>query len=100
MGVPRATRRHDERERRQGSDVRRKMEELVELVHLAEDEEAVQVRRVQPSRATKPYICPGCQQEISPGTGHVVVVPAEMPELRRHWHTPCWLMRHRRRPGR
>lgn len=65
-----------------------------------EGDEAVQVRRVQPSKATKAYICPGCQQEIPAATAHVVVVPIEAPDLRRHWHTACWLMRERRRPGR
>ncbi len=48
------------------------------------------VRRVQPYEATKAYLCPGCQREIPPGTGHVVVVPDEAPDLRRHWHHGCW----------
>jgi hypothetical protein len=55
---------------------------------------------VHPFQATKPYICPGCLQEISPGTGHVVVIPLEAADLRRHWHTPCWNRREDRRPGR
>ncbi|MDA8301495.1 MAG: hypothetical protein M0005_08090 [Actinomycetota bacterium] len=63
-------------------------------------DEGVQVRRIQPSQARKVYRCPGCQQEIAVGTGHVVVVPLEAPDLRRHWHTSCWVMRGRRRPGR
>ena len=50
----------------------------------------VEVRRVQPYQATKTYVCPGCNQEIRPGTGHVVVVPLDAPDLRRHWHHPCW----------
>jgi hypothetical protein len=58
------------------------------------------VRFVQPFQATKAYVCPGCQQEIRPGTGHVVVVPRQAPDLRRHWHRACWDRRHRRRPGR
>jgi hypothetical protein len=64
------------------------------------DDEACEVRRIQPYEATKAYLCPGCNQEIVPGTGHVVAVPREAPDLRRHWHHACWRMRHRRRPGR
>jgi len=60
----------------------------------------VAVRVVQPFQARKLYVCPGCHQEIPPGTGHLVVVPAGAPDLRRHWHRPCWERRHRRRPGR
>ena len=59
-----------------------------------------EVRRVQPYQAAKSYRCPGCNHEIPAGTGHVVVVPAEAPDLRRHWHSPCWEHRGRRRPGR
>lgn len=64
------------------------------------DDDVVEVRRVQPFQATKTYRCPGCNGVIEAGTGHVVAVPLEAPELRRHWHHPCWTMRHRRRPGR
>ncbi len=60
----------------------------------------MEVRPVQPYEARKAYLCPGCNQEIAAGTGHVVVVPAEAPDLRRHWHRPCWEHRERRRPGR
>jgi hypothetical protein len=63
-------------------------------------EPGVEVRRVQPAQALKTYLCPGCQQEVKPGTGHLVVVPLDAPDLRRHWHNPCWAMRDRRRPGR
>ena len=55
------------------------------------------VHRVQPYNARKTYLCPGCQQNISPGTGHLVVLPRLAPELRRHWHQTCWEHRHRRR---
>jgi hypothetical protein len=58
-----------------------------------------EVRRVQPYQATKTYLCPGCHGDIAPGTGHLVVVPAGAPDLRRHWHHACWEMRARRRPG-
>lgn len=59
----------------------------------------VEVRRVQPYQAKKPYLCPGCDQEIAVGVGHLVVVPPDAPDLRRHWHQPCWEHRWRRRPG-
>ncbi len=62
--------------------------------------EEVEVRRVQPYQATKRYLCPGCNQDIAPGLGHLVVVPVTAPDLRRHWHHACWANRHRRRPGR
>ena len=58
------------------------------------------VRRVHPYEATKSYQCPGCTRDITPGTGHVVAIPDEAPDLRRHWHHGCWQARHRRRPGR
>ncbi|HVA74022.1 MAG TPA: hypothetical protein VNF71_05615 [Acidimicrobiales bacterium] len=60
----------------------------------------VEVRFVHPFQAVKRYVCPGCQQEIAIGTGHVVVVPEGAPDLRRHWHRPCWDRRADRRPGR
>ena len=59
-----------------------------------------EVRPVQPYEARKAYLCPGCNHEIPAGTGHLVVVPAEAPDLRRHWHRPCWEHRDRRHPGR
>ena len=60
------------------------------------------VRQVRPNDSGRGYLCPGCQQEVSAGTAHSVVWPAEsMRELenRRHWHTACWSARERRRPG-
>lgn len=48
-----------------------------------------ELRRIQPFEARKQYVCPGCNQEIRPGTGHVVLVPLNAPDLRRHWHHPC-----------
>lgn len=69
-------------------------------MHDADLWEHATVRRIQPYQATKTYLCPGCNQEIPPGTGHVVAVPEEAPDLRRHWHRSCWERRHRRRPGR
>lgn len=59
-----------------------------------------ETRFVQPYQATKTYVCPGCNRDIPPGTGHVVAVPAEAVDLRRHWHRGCWSGRATRRPGR
>jgi len=58
-----------------------------------------EVRTIQPFAAMKAYICPGCNQEIRVGVGHVVVVPLAEPSARRHWHRGCWQHRSRR-PGR
>jgi len=49
-----------------------------------------ELRRIQPYQATKEYVCPGCNQEIRTGIAHVVVVPLSTPDLRRHWHSPCF----------
>jgi hypothetical protein len=60
------------------------------------------VRRITGSGATKTYRCPGCDQEIRPGTPHVVAWPADRAtgeDDRRHWHTPCWNARGRRAPS-
>ncbi len=65
-----------------------------------ESDEEIEVRRVQPYQATKRYLCPGCNQDIQVGLGHLVVVPLRAVEDRRHWHHACWAARHRRRPGR
>lgn len=49
------------------------------------------------SRATKTYICPGCNHQILPGSPHVVAWREEGKfgldhgvESRRHWHPNCW----------
>ncbi|MBT8198182.1 MAG: hypothetical protein KJO84_06735 [Acidimicrobiia bacterium] len=52
---------------------------------------------VQPYQARKSYVCPGCESEIAPGTGHVVVIPELAPDLRRHWHRGCWYREQRTR---
>ena len=62
--------------------------------------DGVEVRMVHPFQARKTYLCPGCQHDIAPGVGHVVVVPVGAADLRRHWHRACWHQRDRRRPGR
>ncbi|HET9444409.1 MAG TPA: hypothetical protein VFO65_13850 [Acidimicrobiales bacterium] len=59
-----------------------------------------EVRAVQPYEARKAYLCPGCNGRIEAGVGHLVVVPGDAPDLRRHWHHGCWRHRHQRRPGR
>ncbi len=51
------------------------------------------VRFIQPYDATKAYVCPRCNQIIPPGMGHMVVVPPDDPDLRRHWHRGCWINR-------
>lgn len=63
------------------------------------------VRSVSGGSSSKPYRCPGCQQEVSAGTPHIVAWPAQgvlgrqtTIEERRHWHTPCWRSRDRRPP--
>lgn len=59
------------------------------------------VRTIAGANATKPYRCPGCDQEIPPGVGHVVAWPADGlggADDRRHWHRPCWQARDRRAP--
>ena len=43
------------------------------------------------------YRCPGCDQLIAPGLGHVVAWRADSDGGdRRHWHTACWANRERR----
>lgn len=63
--------------------------------------------QVRPVRGSdKTYRCPGCDQQILPHTSHVVIwsddhlfgADAAVGD-RRHWHTPCWQARDRRRPG-
>lgn len=61
------------------------------------DVEELTVRFIQPYAATKSYLCPGCNQTIPPGLGHVVVVPDRFPDDRRHWHRGCWDRRSRAR---
>jgi hypothetical protein len=65
------------------------------------------VRSVAGASTTKTYRCPGCDQEIRPGVPHLVAWPADSEQAawhgggglddRRHWHTPCWNARLRRR---
>jgi hypothetical protein len=60
------------------------------------------VRSVPGSSSTKDYRCPGCDQLVRAGTGHLVTWPAAehgSVEDRRHWHVACWGARLRRGPG-
>ncbi len=57
------------------------------------DSEDTEVRFVQPYQATKSYLCPGCGRTIVEGQGHMVAVPRDAPDLRRHWHRGCWVNR-------
>ena len=56
----------------------------------------VTTRVVQPYQAKKAYQCPGCNQTIPEGLGHLVITPVEAPDLRRHWHHACWSHRQHR----
>ncbi|RZS87086.1 hypothetical protein EV189_2508 [Motilibacter rhizosphaerae] len=60
------------------------------------------VRAVTGAAATKAYRCPGCDQLVPPATPHLLVWPVGSSGIdwRRHWHTPCWAARDRRRPAR
>ncbi|GAA3051979.1 ATP/GTP-binding protein [Kitasatospora albolonga] len=51
-----------------------------------------------PGTSGRFYRCPGCDQEIPPGVGHVVAWPAHGAGVddRRHWHRACWSARERR----
>ncbi|MDG1846801.1 MAG: hypothetical protein P8J01_10475 [Acidimicrobiales bacterium] len=62
------------------------------------NEDECEVRFVQPFEAQKFYICPGCNRDIPAGTGHIVAVPFDSPDLRRHWHKGCWKNRSNRPP--
>jgi len=54
------------------------------------------VHPIQPYQARKIYLCPGCDSTIDSGVGHLVVVPDDAPDLRRHWHRGCWYKERRR----
>ncbi|WP_295702416.1 hypothetical protein [Lapillicoccus sp.] len=60
------------------------------------------VRRVTGEGSTRPYLCPGCQQNIPVGLPNVVAWPADGVGGvgdRRHWHTGCWQRRDARPSG-
>lgn len=58
------------------------------------------VRVIQPYEAHKGYVCPGCNRDIPPRTRHIVAVPVEAPDMRRHWHIGCWERRLTHHPRR
>jgi hypothetical protein len=58
-----------------------------------------EVRRVDPTRALKGYVCPECGNTVAVGEGHVVVWPEHDSDLRRHWHKHCWRFEVRRSNG-
>jgi hypothetical protein len=94
-----AARRRDKHQRNTGdSRTAAPRSSLNDFVEDPETGEMAEFRRLQHYQATKTYVCPGCNQEIRPGTGHVVIVPLRRSDDRRHWHTPCWEHRGRRRP--
>ncbi|MDA2810430.1 ATP/GTP-binding protein [Nocardiopsis sp. RSe5-2] len=52
------------------------------------------LRRISGAAAAKTYRCPGCRQDLPPGTPHVVAWrPYGDGEDRRHWHSSCWQRR-------
>jgi len=54
---------------------------------------------VRRAAAAKAYVCPGCEHAVRIGVWHLVVVPGDDPDSRRHWHTECW-RKELRRTGR
>jgi hypothetical protein len=58
--------------------------------------EGYEVQRVPGFQAGKPYVCPGCHDDIAPGQGHVVAWPLDCVDERRHWHLHCWRLASRR----
>ena len=55
------------------------------------------VQTMPAGNATKAYLCPGCQRQITAGAAQVVVWPRQASigsgsavAERRHWHTSCW----------
>lgn len=72
-----------------GQPVRRLRTE-VQYVNDPLTHSTAEMRQIQPVDSKKEYICPGCNQEIRAGTGHVVIVPLNSADMRRHWHRPCF----------
>jgi len=56
----------------------------------------VEVRFIASYQAVKDYVCPGCNRLVPARTAHLVVVPIEAVDLRRHWHRGCWQRRTKR----
>ncbi|MCL2595809.1 MAG: hypothetical protein FWD83_09855 [Promicromonosporaceae bacterium] len=69
---------------------------------VSDDDGDWSVRTVKSSDKT--YRCPACNQEIRPGTAHVVAWSRDGfsgseagVDARRHWHASCWQRRARLR---
>jgi hypothetical protein len=71
---------------RYGSEVARRPK----IARATEPEGPYETRFVQPYEALKEYRCPACDHPIPERTHHIVVIPTEEPEARRHWHRACW----------
>ncbi|TAN20261.1 MAG: hypothetical protein EPN30_10835 [Actinomycetota bacterium] len=56
------------------------------------------LKAIQGYQATKTYICPECNDIIEKGAPHLVLVPIDAPDLRRHWHNYCWVRKQNRVP--
>ena len=78
---------------------RREDDDLTRGDQIEEHDDGIfMVRRITGSSSTKSYRCPGCDQMIPTATPHVVAWLEHDVETRRHWHTPCWSARGRRKP--
>jgi len=70
---------------------------MVEASHpLVPGLEGYEAHFVPAFRATKPYRCPGCHNDIVTGVSHTVAWPIEYVDDRRHWHLHCWRVAARR----
>jgi hypothetical protein len=76
----------------QNPDAMRDIGDLLSSTQVDDDLslEGYEVKRVDPDRALKDYICPECGNTVAVGEGHVVVWPTGDEDLRRHWHKHCW----------
>ena len=90
----------------EGTDMRESSSYAMRRVVELDDGEWV-VQSITGSASTKLYRCPGCDHEIRPATPHIVAWPFDTGagddtrlQERRHWHTPCWNSRGRRKPVR
>lgn len=61
------------------------------------------VQEVRPNDSGRVYTCPGCRQDVSAASAHIVAWLDDGPfgttgvENRRHWHKACFASRQRRR---
>lgn len=82
----------------------RRREEVPEPVRRPRSEAPVDLlvpgHDVRSVRGEREYRCPWCDHAIRPGSQHIVVVPHDDVDARRHWHTECWRKELRRWRGR